>query len=266
MRTLFLAAALALTAGSAAAAIKEVPVTYKDGATTLKGFVVYDDALRAKRPGVIVVPEWWGVTKHIHGEARRLAEQGYTAFIADMYGDGKTADNPKDAGALYASVMEHPAVMQSRFNAARSALARQPTVDAARIAAEGFCFGGSVVLNMARAGADLKGVAAFHAVMEANVPRATAPGAVKAKILVMNGTDDPFIKSEEVGAFKQEMERAKVDYRYVDYPLALHAFTNPESTAAGKKFGLPLKYDAKADKLSKAEADKFLASVLKKAS
>jgi dienelactone hydrolase len=263
MRTLMLAAAIALSAGPAAAAIKEVPVTYKDGATTLKGFVVYDDAVKGRRPGVIVVHEWWGITPHVHGEAKRLAEQGYTAFIADMYGDGKTADNPTDAGKLYASVMQNAPVMQSRFNAAMAALAKQPTVDRTRIAAIGFCFGGGVVLNMARAGADLKGVVAFHPSLAANVP-AASPGKVKGRMLVLIGADDPFVKPEEIGAFKQEMERAKVDYRYVDYPGAVHAFTNPDATEAGKKWKLPLKYDAKADKASKAEADKFLAAVLAK--
>ena len=263
MRTLMLGAALALSVGTASAAIKETPVTYKDGSTTLKGFVVYDDATRGKRAGVVVVPEWWGVTKHTHGEARRLAEQGYTAFIADMYGDGKTADNPKDAGALSGAVMKDPAAMQSRFNAAKAALAKHATVDGSRIAAIGFCFGGAVVLNMARTGADLKGVAAFHAGLGPNVARA-APGKVKARVLVLNGADDPFVKAEDIGAFKQEMELAKVDYRFVDYPGAVHAFTNPEATEKGKQFKLPLKYDAKADKQAKAEADKFLAEVLKK--
>ena len=108
---------------SAQAAIKEERVTYNDGDTTMKGFVVYDDAVKAKRPGIVVVHEWWGITKHVHGEARKFAQQGYTAFIADMYGDAKTADNPKDAGALSGGVMKNPQGMQSRFNAARDALA-----------------------------------------------------------------------------------------------------------------------------------------------
>jgi dienelactone hydrolase len=212
---------------------------------------------------VLVVPEWWGITRHVHGEASRLAGLGYTAFIVDMYGNGKTADNPKDAGALSGAVMKDPAVMQSRFNAAKDTLAKHPTVDRTRLAAIGFCFGGGVVLNMARAGSDLKGVVAFHPSLGANVPAATA-GKVKAKVLVLNGAEDPFVKPEEIGAFKQEMQMANVDYRFIDYPRAVHAFTNPDATAAGKKFKLPLKYDAAADKASKAEATKFLADVLKK--
>src|SRR5258708_39503979 len=117
-------------ASSAHGAIKEGLVPYQDGETTMKGFVVYDDAVKGKRPGIIVVHEWWGITKHMHNEARRLARQGYVAFIADMYGDAKTADNPTDAGALSGSVMKSPQAMESRFNAARAELAKQPAVDA----------------------------------------------------------------------------------------------------------------------------------------
>jgi dienelactone hydrolase len=248
--------------GTALAAIKEEPVTYKDGETTMKGFVVYDAAKKGKRPGIIVVHEWWGITKHIHAEARRMASLGYTAFIADMYGDAKTADNPKDAGALSGAVRKNPGAMQSRFHAAMAALARHPTVDAGKIGAMGFCFGGSVVLDMARMGADLKGVAAFHAGLGAAGAQAE-PGKVKAKLLVQNGADDPFIKPESVEAFKKEMDAAKVDYHYISYPGAVHAFTNPEATALGKKFSIPIAYNANADKKSMAEATAFFAGVFK---
>lgn len=242
--------------------IKEEPVTYRDGSTVMKGFIVYDDAHRAKRPGVIVVHEWWGITRHVHEEARKLAAQGYTAFIADMYGDGKTADNPKDAGALSGAVRKNPAAMQSRFNAARDTLARHASVDPGKIAAIGFCFGGSVVLDMARVGTDLKGVAAFHAGLGAAGPAAAA-GRVKSKVLVLNGAADPFIKPDSVDAFKKEMDAAKVDYRYINYPGAVHAFTNPEATAKGKQFNLPLAYHAEADRQSKAEAMTFFRSVFR---
>lgn len=263
MRMCILATGLAMTVASANAAIREDPVTYRDGDTTMKGFVVYDDASKSKRPGVVVVHEWWGITKHVHGEARKLASQGYTAFIADMYGDGKTADNPKDAGALSGAVRKNPAQMQSRFNAARDQLAKHATVDPKRIAAIGFCFGGSVVLDMARMGNDLVAVTAFHAGLGPAGAKA-APGAVKSQVLVLNGAADPFIKPESVTEFKQEMDAAKVKYRYVDYPGAVHAFTNPEATEKGKQFNLPLAYDAKADEQSKDEMAKFLKSTLGK--
>jgi dienelactone hydrolase len=254
--------ALALAA-NANAAIKEEPVTYSDGEATLKGFVVYDDASTAKRPGIVMVHEWWGITPHVHSEARKLAEQGYTAFIADMYGDAKTADNPKDAGALAGSVMKNPAVMEKRFNAARDQLAKQASVNPQRIGAVGYCFGGAVVLNMARAGADLGAVAGYHASLGLNTP-APAPGTVKAKILILNGADDPFVKREQYDALKKDFDAAKADYRVIEYPGAVHAFTNPEATALGQKFNLPLKYDAKVDQEAKAEAAKLFSDNLKK--
>jgi dienelactone hydrolase len=254
--------AIAMVA-NANAAIREEPVTYKDGETTLKGFVVYDDAITAKRPGIVMVHEWWGITNHIHNEARKFAQQGYTAFIADMYGDAKTADNPKDAGALSSSVMKNPTVMESRFNAARDQLARQASVNPQRIGAVGYCFGGAVVLNMARAGADLAAVAGFHASLGLNTP-APAPGTIKAKILVLNGADDPFVKREQYDALKKNFDAAKADYRVIEYPGAVHAFTNPEATALGEKFKLPLRYDAKANEEANAEASKFFAEVFKK--
>jgi dienelactone hydrolase len=253
--------AIAIVA-NANAEIKEQAVTYSDGTTTMKGFVVFDDAVTAKRPGIIMVHEWWGITKHIHDEARKFAQQGYTAFIADMYGDAKTADNPKDAGALSSSVMKAPATMESRFKAAQDQLAKQASVNPQKIGAVGYCFGGAVVLNMARTGAPLAAVAGFHASLGLNTP-APAPGAVKAKILILNGADDPFVKREQYDALKKDFDAAKADYRIVEYPGAVHAFTNPEATEIGKKFNLPLKYDAKVDQEAKAEANKLFAASLK---
>jgi dienelactone hydrolase len=255
-----LALLLALTLAGCASmgsgpSIKEEPVTYRDGETTMNGYIVYDEARQGRRPGVIVVHEWWGITKHVRDEARNLARQGYTAFVADMYGDGKTADNPKDAGALSGAVRKNPRAQQSRFNAARTTLARHSTVDANRIGAVGFCFGGSVVLDMARVGSDLAGVAAFHAGLTTSTP--ASPGSVKSKVLVLNGAADPFIKPDSVEAFRKEMDTAKADYRYINYPGAVHAFTNPEATEKGKQFNLPLAYHPEADRQSKGEAARF---------
>lgn len=260
MNRLFAVVAVLALAGCAAmgpqsTAIKEEPVTYRDGDTVMKGYIVYDEARQGRRPGVLVVHEWWGITKHVHAEARNLASQGYTAFIVDMYGDGKTADNPKDAGAMSGAVRKDVRALQSRFNAARDTMARHPTVDARRTGAIGFCFGGSVVLEMARSGADLAGVAAFHAGVTTSNP--AAPGKVKSRVLVLNGAADPFIKPDQVDGFKKEMEAARVNYRYINYPGAVHAFTNPEATEKGKQFNLPLAYHADADRQSKAEAAKF---------
>jgi dienelactone hydrolase len=264
MRRMTMAAICALgTVANAHAVVKVEPVTYKDGETTMNGFVVFDDAVQGERPGIVMVHEWWGITKHIRNEAEKFAQEGYTAFVADMYGDGKTADNPKDAGALSSSVMKERQVMEGRFNAARTQLAQHPSVDPARIGAVGYCFGGAVVLNMARAGTDLAAVAGFHASLGLNTP-APAPGAVKAKILILNGADDPFIKREQYEALKKELEAAKADYRVIEYPGAVHAFTNPEATEIGQKFNLPLRYDAQVDRQAKNEASTFLRANLQR--
>ena len=264
MRALVLGVLCAVGMVSAAqAAIKEEPVTYSDGTTTMKGFIVYDDATTAKRPGIVMIHEWWGITPHIHTEAAKFAQQGYTALIADMYGDAKTADNPKDAGALSGGVMKDPAAMQSRFKAGQALLAKHATVNPQKIGAVGYCFGGAVVLNMARAGDDLVAVAGFHASLGLNTP-APAPGTVKAKILILNGADDPFVKREQYDTLKKDFDAAKADYRIIEYPGAVHAFTNPEATALGEKFKLPLKYDAKVDAEAKGEAAKLFDASLKK--
>jgi dienelactone hydrolase len=245
---------------SAAPMIKEEAVTYRDGGTVLKGFIVYDEASKAKRPGIVVVHEWWGITKHTRAEALRFARQGYTVFVADMYGDARTADNPTDASGLMKSVMGNPALVQSRFAAARDQLANHATVDAKKIGASGYCMGGAVVLSAARAGSDLAGVAAFHPSLGGY---RTAAATMRAKVLVLNGADDPFNKPDQIAGFKKDMAGAKADLRFIDYPGAVHAFTNPEATEKGQKYKLPLAYNAEVDRQSKAEADRFFGAVLK---
>ncbi len=258
-----LVAVLALSFGTTTrAAIQEEAVSYTDGDTVLKGFVVYDDASQAKRPGIIVVPEWWGVNKHMRDEARRYASQGYTALIADIYGEGKTADNPKDAGALVGFMKKNPALIKSRFDAAKDALSRQATVDASRIGAAGYSFGGSVVLDGVRADSDLKGVVVFYSMLIPSAAPAEA-GRVKSKVLVLNGDADPLVKADSVDAFKKEMTDAKVDYRYVNYPGMKHAFTNPEASEKGAQFKLPFAYSQETSAQADAEATKFFIEVFK---
>ena len=159
--------------------------------------------------------------------------------------------------------MNDPKVMEARFNAAQAQLSKHPSVNPTRIGAVGYCFGGAVVLNMARAGADLAAVAGFHATLGLNTP-APAPGAVKAKILVLNGADDPFVKREEYEALKKDFDAAKAEYRIIEYPGAVHAFTNPEATELGQKFNLPLRYDAQVEREATAEALKFFSASLHK--
>jgi dienelactone hydrolase len=262
----FITVALLFTiAGFAQAApkIKGEAVEYKAGALTLKGYLAYDENQKGKRPGVLVVHEWWGHNEYARNRARMLAELGYTALAVDMYGDGKQAMHPADAGNFSSEVMRHfDEAGKPRFLAAEEFLKKQPSVDPARIAAIGYCFGGGVVLNMARQGADLKAVASFHGSLAALKP--AQPGMVKAKIRVYNGADDKFTLPEAISAFKKEMTDAKVDFVFINYPGAIHAFTNPEATELGKKFNLPLAYNEKADKESWADMKKFFAEVLKK--
>jgi dienelactone hydrolase len=250
-------------AGMANAAIQGEEVQYKSDNISLKGYIAYDDAVKGARPGVIVVHEWWGHDTHARNQARRLAALGYTALAVDMYGDGKKAAHPDDAKKFSSALTGDAAGLKARFEAARNTLRKHKTVDGRRLAAIGYCMGGYVVLEMARAGLDLKGVASFHGNISTGNP--AQAGKVKARVLVMNGADDPFVKPETIEAFKKEMEAAKVNYKFVNYPGARHSFTNPAADANSKNFNMPaLAYNAAADNESWAELERFLKEVFKK--
>ncbi|MBI5179678.1 MAG: dienelactone hydrolase family protein [Nitrospinae bacterium] len=249
-------------ADNAHAKVIGTEVSYKDGDTALKGYIAYDDAVKGKRPGVLVVHEWWGHVAYARKRADMLAQLGYTALALDMYGDGKTAAHPDEAGKFSAMVSSNLPLMKSRFLAARALLNAQPTVDASRNGAIGYCFGGGVVLAMAREGLDLRGVAVFHGHLPGHIK--AQKGAVKAKVMVANGADDPFQTAEQVAAFKQEMADAAVDLRFFSYPGAVHSFTNPEATEYGKQFKIPLAYNEQADKASWSELAKFFKEVFAK--
>ncbi len=236
-------------------------VDYTSQGVVMKGYLAYDENVAGKRPGILVVPEWWGVNRYVEGRAKMLAELGYTALAVDMYGDGRQAANPDEAGKLSSEIMKNFNVGKARFIAAMDFLKAQPSVDPTRIAAIGYCFGGGVVLNMARQGVDLKGVASFHGGLAAVKP--AQPGMVKAKMLVLSGGDDKLVPPEQVEAFKQEMKAAGVDYKFISYPGALHSFTNPEATELGKKFNMPVAYNAAADKQSWDELKKFLNEIFR---
>lgn len=236
-------------------------VTYKAGEETLKGFLAYNPAAQEKRPAVIVVHEWWGNNDYSRKRAMMLAELGYVALAVDMYGDGKNAANPDEAGKLAGGVMKNFDQGKARFQAAIDFLKSQPGVDASRIAAIGYCFGGGVVLNMARQGADLKGVVSFHGSLDAVKP--AKKGEVRARVLVAHGGADNFVPEKAVDAFKKEMTDAGADYTFTVYPGATHVFTNPEADAYAKQFNMPIAYNADADKKSWDEMKAFLAGVLK---
>ena len=253
-------ALLCLPFGLQAAMIGE-EVTYESDGTTLKGYLAYDDQLQGRRPGVLVVHEWWGHNDYVRKRARMLATLGYTALVLDMYGDGKQANHPDDAGKFASAVRNDMPVAEKRFRAALALLRIHPTVNAEKVAAIGYCFGGGIVLEMARRGVDLSGVVSFHGSLATTNP--ARRGEVKANVLVLNGADDPFTKPEQIKAFKQEMEQAGVDYTFIDYPGAKHAFTNPQADRFGEEFNMPLAYNAEADKQSWAEMQRFFNKLFK---
>ena len=250
-RSFTLAALLLFVAGTASAALRTRVVDYSAGGTQLQGFMAWDDAARARRPGVLVVHEWWGHNAHARRAAERLAKAGYVAFALDMYGKGKVTTHPDQAQAFMAEATKD-ALVPERFDAALAILKADPHVDTTRIGAIGYCFGGGVVLGMARAGADLKAVGTFHGALATQTP--AQPGAIKGKLLIQTGTADPMVTADQVGAFEKEMTDAHADFRIIRYPGAKHAFTNPDANKAG----VPgLEYNAAADRKSWAELIAF---------
>lgn len=256
--------ALILAAGTSGAApkIKGKPVEYTAGGVTLKGYLASDGSVKGRRPGVLVVHEWWGQNDYVRKRARMLAGLGYTALALDMYGGGKTASHPDDAGKFSSELTKNFPVAKERFLAALDFLRKQPTVDPDRIAAIGYCFGGGVVLNMARQGVDLKGVASFHGTLAVVKPEKPTP--IKAAVRVYNGTDDTFVTPEAVESLKKEMADAGVDFKFTNYPGAVHSFTNPAATKYGKQFNLPLAYNAAADRDSWEDLKGFLSDIFGK--
>ena len=239
--------------------IKGEEVTYEQDSITFKGYLVTDHASKEKRPGVLVVHEWWGQNSYARKRAEMLAELGYNALAVDMYGDGKTAAHPEDAGKFAGAVFKNMESAKARFMAAMKLLQDQETTESENIAAIGYCFGGGVVLHMARMGVDLKAVVSFHGSLATAMP--AKEGQVKAMVLACHGADDPFVKKEDIENFKKEMDAAKVNYKFVAYEGAVHSFTNPDADSTGAKFNLPLKYNHKADESSWAE----MQSLFKKA-
>lgn len=262
MKRWILIVALAFTAHTAQAVVKGEAVEYKAGETVLKGYLAYDDALKGKRPGILVVHEWWGHDEYARQRARMLAELGYTALALDMYGNGHQAHHPDEAGKFSGEVRKNLALAKLRFSAAQRLLKGHPTVDGGKLAAIGYCFGGSIVLEMARLGKNLKGVVSFHGNLSTENP--AKAGAIKARVLVLTGEADPFIPAAQVAAFKKEMDAAKANYRIVTYPGAKHSFTSKAADQHGQKFNIPLAYNAEADQKSWAEMQAFFKEIFAK--
>lgn len=243
-RAIAAAGAVALAAGVAPAAVKTEVVEYEADGVKLKGFVAYDDANTDKKPGVLVFPEWWGLNDYAKNRAKQLAEMGYVAFAADLYGDGKVIDtaHPKDAMEMVGTLRKNQAGWRARAAAALKQLTARPDVDTGKVAAIGYCFGGSTALQLAYAGADLKAVATFHAALPPARPEEAKM--VKAKILVTTGADDTAIPKTAIDAFTASLFMGGVKPEVVAYPGVVHSFTVPEADKVGMA---NMKYDKAAD-------------------
>jgi dienelactone hydrolase len=254
-----IAALCLLIAAPAAAEIRTKEITYKQGDTTLQGYVAWDNAVADKRPGILVIHEWWGHNEHARHQAVRLAEAGYIGFAVDMYGKGKVATHPKDAEAFMNEVLK-ASLAGPRFDAALAQLKKDPHVDPTRIAAIGYCFGGGVALGMARDGAPLAAVVSFHGGMPPPVTTPTPKGQVKGRILLLAGEADPMVPLAQVEAFVADLKASGADVTLVTYPGVKHSFTNPDAA----KYPMEgLAYDAKADAASWAAAMTLLHQVFR---
>lgn len=260
-----LAAGLAVSSGKKAGEpmtkLASQEVTYEADSITMKGYLVWDDAKQGKRPGILVVHEWWGHNAYARKRADMLAEMGYVALAVDMYGDGKTAAHPDDAMKFVGEVMSRGPGAMERFTKAMDVLKSNANVDGSKIGAIGYCFGGSTVLNMARQGVDLKGVVSFHGGLGGLPP--AKKGNVKAQVLVCNGAADEFVTAEQISAFKADMDSAGAVYTFKNYEGAIHSFTNPGADSLGQKFGMKIGYNAAADSASWADMKAFFGDVLK---
>ena len=245
---------------SEAPSLKQENISYRNDSVSMQGYVVYDANKEGKRPGILVVHEWWGLNDYPKMRARKLADLGYFAMAIDMYGGGETADNPTLASKMAGPFYQNLQMTKSRFDAALEKLKTYPQVDTNNIAAIGYCFGGGVVLNMARLGENLKGVVSFHGGL---LGAPANKDLLKAKILVCHGAADQFVKPQEVSEFKKQMDSIGADYTFKQYPDATHAFTNPKSNENGEKFKMPIKYNPSADSASWNDMKDFFARIFK---
>ena len=218
-----------------------------DGASH-QGYLAYDDELAETRPGIVIVHEWWGLNDYIVRRAHMLAELGYVALAIDMYGDGRIAANPDEAGGLMTAVLGDMQKGQAALEAGYQLLLDQPGVDPDRCAAIGYCFGGAMVLHMARIGLPLSAVASFHGALGSF--HTAAPGSIQARMLVCHGAADTMVSMDDVDAFRQEMDSAEANYEVMLLDGARHGFSNPEASLNGEKYGLDLGYQQQADEQS----------------
>jgi dienelactone hydrolase len=258
MKKYIISALAVMGAASLHAAIQTKIVEYKQGDTTLEGFVACDDAIKGPRPGVLIIHQWLGLTDYEKHRAEMLAQLGYVAFCADIYGKGVRPQNTQEAGVQAGKYKNDRQLLRARANAGLDALRQQPLVDPKRVAAIGYCFGGTTVLELARSGADVAGVVSFHGGLDSPSP---ADGKnIKCKVLVCHGADDPYTKPADLAAFANELRDAKVDWQLIQYGGAVHSFTQP---MAGNDNSKGAAYNEKADKRSWEAMKQFFAEIFK---
>ncbi len=235
-------------------------IRYRDGETDLVGILMKPKKVTSKTKTIMIVHEWWGLNDYPQTRAKQLAEAGYIAFCVDMYGNGTFVETPQEAQALAMPFYQDQELLYRRFMAAYNKLIEDKSVNKDKMAAIGYCFGGSVVLNAAKMGAPLDAVISFHGGLKGAPVDSTK---LTAAVLVCNGAADGFVPREDIDALQKEMTANKEDYTFINYPDATHAFTNPKSTAVGKQFGMPISYNEAADKKSYADFMKFIKKKVK---
>jgi len=257
LSSLAIAPIVALVCSTAAfAKVQTQVVEYKQGNTVLEGYLAYDDAIKGQRPGVMIVHEWTGLGSYVKQRSEQLAKLGYVAFAADTYGKGIRPTNPKDAATQATIYKSDRKLLRDRASAGLKVLQDNKLTDKSRIAAIGYCFGGTTVLELARNGANIAGVVSFHGNLD--TPNLKDAANIKSKVLVLHGADDPLVPKAQVDTFENEMRQAKVDWQLVKYGGAVHSFTNPES---GNDASKGVAYNAKADKRSFADMQQFFAEI-----
>ncbi|MBI5863317.1 MAG: dienelactone hydrolase family protein [Planctomycetes bacterium] len=246
-------------AAAARAEIVTRSIEYKIGDKTFEGYLAYDDKVKDPQPGVLLVHEWWGVTEHTKNVTRQVAAMGYVAFAIDMYGKGVVAENTERAGELSGQFAKNDVLRRERAKAGYDVFVKMPQVDKKRVAAIGFCFGGTTVLHMAYSGLDIAGVVSFHGAL---VPPGEADlKNIKARILVLHGAADPLVPAEQVQKFQEGVAKAKADWQMVYYGGAGHSFTNPESVKLGME---GVGYNAPADARSRQHMKVFFDEIFRK--
>ena len=241
------------------ASVKTEKVVYTFEGDKFAGYLAYDDSIKGPRPGILVVHEWWGINDYIKRRIGQLASLGYVAFAADMYGEGFSTKDPKEAGSMAGKLRNGDRILlRKRANAGLSVLMNNPMTDKNRVAAIGYCFGGTTVLELARNGAGIAGVVGFHGVLD--TPNPDDARNIKAHILVLNGADDPNVPASQILAFQDEMRKAGVDWQMISYGGAVHSFTNPDS---GNDPSKGAAYNKKADMRSWEHMKIFFAEIFK---